>query len=380
MIDFRYHVVSIIAVFLALSVGLVLGSSFLADIVKEDLDNKIQQRNQRIAALEDNLRAEQGKTQQLQRFTAAGKAEMVSGKLGGKSVALVVLPDAASDLADATKKTLEESGATVTSTVTLKDAWVDPAKESALSSAAGENASGQSAADRAAAALAGALVHKGATTPATPPGSSHTPNPPAAPGAGNAAQPSSPASGSPPLANQPVAGTTPDQGAGTTPSGSPSTGPTRGGNSAAQDAALATLKRLKAAGFLDFDGKPEQGATLTVLIAPSGPVEGNDPGRSNGIYLGLSRTLDTAGDGTVMAGDAASAQSGGTIAALRGDDRTAKLVSTVDSAESTPSQVAVDWALVVESTEGKSGKYGPTAPDGWLPQLPVSKTETEKTS
>ena len=50
MIDFRYHVVSIIAVFLALSVGLVLGASFLKEAAVSGLDTQVQDlaRNNRI--------------------------------------------------------------------------------------------------------------------------------------------------------------------------------------------------------------------------------------------------------------------------------------------------------------------------------------------
>ncbi|MBW8804074.1 MAG: copper transporter, partial [Catenulisporales bacterium] len=41
MIDFRYHVVSIVAVFLALTVGLVIGSSYLSKIAYDGLNHQL---------------------------------------------------------------------------------------------------------------------------------------------------------------------------------------------------------------------------------------------------------------------------------------------------------------------------------------------------
>ena len=41
MIDFRYHVVSIVAVFLALTVGLVIGSSYLSKVAYDELNNQL---------------------------------------------------------------------------------------------------------------------------------------------------------------------------------------------------------------------------------------------------------------------------------------------------------------------------------------------------
>jgi hypothetical protein len=367
LIDFRYHVVSIIAVFLALSVGLVLGSSFLGDIAKENLDGEIQKLSRRANGLQNEVDAERAAKDQLGAFINAGKPDMVQDKLDGRSVVLVTLPGADSDITNATAKTMEESGASVSGTVSLRSAWTDPAKETALASAAGDQ-SGQTTYDKAAAALAAAIVHKsGASTNPGTPGTPGTPGATTAPPTGGVPSP-----GATPT-TAPGSATTPNPGAtGTHPPG------TGAGDATSAETALATLNRLKNAGFIDIKGNPEKGATLAVIVAPAGPVD--DPGRTNGIYLGLSRTIDGADDGTVMAGSVAATQDRGTIAALRGDDRTSKVVSSVDAANTAAGQVSVDWALVVESAEGKSGQYGPTAPDGWLPDLPVDKKNTERTS
>ncbi|UGQ10248.1 copper transporter [Yinghuangia sp. ASG 101] len=403
MIDFRYHVVSIIAVFLALSVGLVLGSSFLADIVKEDLDGRIQEQTRAAEAARRDLRAEEGENRALNNFIDGSKPQLVANKLKDKSVVLVTLPDASSAVTDATVKTLQESGATITGTIAVKDAWTDPAKEPALTAAAGATTVlGQSGYDRAAAVLAAAIVHKAGAKPTTPPTASPTPGAPASPGASSPAvppqgqgdprtEPADPAAATPgadpapnPAPTPPATGTDPAATGGTSTATPHPTSSGKGGEGtpgdASTEAAAAVLNRFEDAGFLDIKGKPEVGATLAVVVAPSGPVHGTDPVRANTIYLGLSRAIDTADDGTVVAGDTASVQNGGTVAALRADERTAKVVSSVDAAETTQGQVAVDWALVVESVDGKSGQYGATGQQGWLPPLPADKTDkTDKT-
>lgn len=377
MIDFRYHVVSIIAVFLALSVGLVLGSSFLADFAKEDLNSKIDGiARERDTANKENdaLEAEIGR---LESFTGTSKPELVADKLKGRSVVLVNLPDADTDITDQTVRTLGESGATVTGTVSLKSSWVDPAKESALGEAVDSDFAGATPHERAANALADVLVHKsGGTTPPTTPGATPTPGTTPPSGGTSSGPPPSGAPSTTPGVPNPGATSSLSPGGDATGNGG-----TADNGTASGESPLTVLNRLKNAGFIDIKGNPEKGATLAVVVAPAGLVKAGDPSRAgavNGIYIGLSRTLDASDDGTVLAGDATSAQDGGTVFALRRDERAVKSVSTVDDAESAAGQVSVNWALLVEAEEGRSGQYGLTGPDGWLPSLPQKKPETSE--
>ncbi|NUP34043.1 MAG: copper transporter, partial [Streptomycetaceae bacterium] len=276
MIDFRYHVVSIIAVFLALSVGLVLGSSFLADIVSKDLDGQIRNLSRTADGLRHDLSSARTENDQLNSFINQSKPQLVKDLLKGRSVVVVTLPGADSDITDATTQTLQQSGATVTGTVAVKSAWTDPAKESTLLTASGEySVSGQTSYDRAAAALAQALVHKSSAAGSSSTGTGGTPNPTAT-GEAGAPVTETPPTGSPT--------TTPATGHTTTPTapatGAPGTGaPTTGApNTSATEQAAAVLTRFKSAGFVDVKGNPEKGATLAVVIAPSGPLQGNDVG------------------------------------------------------------------------------------------------------
>ena len=84
MIDFRYHLVSIIAVFLALAVGLVVGSTALSGKAEEAL--KVAQRN----ALANNKTLQQDKSalsNQVsadQAFAQAASQRLIGGLLAGE--------------------------------------------------------------------------------------------------------------------------------------------------------------------------------------------------------------------------------------------------------------------------------------------------------
>ena len=52
MINLRYHIVSIIAVFLALAIGVVMGTSFLGKATVDQLKTQISRAESRIDATE----------------------------------------------------------------------------------------------------------------------------------------------------------------------------------------------------------------------------------------------------------------------------------------------------------------------------------------
>jgi hypothetical protein len=76
VINFRYHLVSIVAVLLALGIGIVLGSGFLGGVLWERLQNDVQ----RVAEDNDELRAqmlEQGRTlSAYEEFARAAESEV----------------------------------------------------------------------------------------------------------------------------------------------------------------------------------------------------------------------------------------------------------------------------------------------------------------
>ncbi|MEP7034888.1 MAG: copper transporter [Actinomycetota bacterium] len=128
MIDFRYHIVSIVSIFLALAVGIVLGAGPL----KEDIGNTLSNQTAALRAEKTQLRteldAERQGTAARDTFAAAMAPAILKGRLTDRTVALVLAPGADGDLVKAVTASLTASGAQVGSTITLTDAWADPAK------------------------------------------------------------------------------------------------------------------------------------------------------------------------------------------------------------------------------------------------------------
>jgi outer membrane murein-binding lipoprotein Lpp len=131
MISLRYHVVSLAAVFLALAVGVVLGTSGVSDRLlsaitaqRDDLGTQVQT----LTAERDALAASQRAADDFAR--RIGPAA-VRGVLQGKTVTLVTAGAAAPDR-DAVAALLGQAGATVTGEVALTEAVGDPGRADQL--------------------------------------------------------------------------------------------------------------------------------------------------------------------------------------------------------------------------------------------------------
>jgi outer membrane murein-binding lipoprotein Lpp len=131
MISVRYHVVSIAAVFLALAVGVVLGSSGVSDRVlaavssqRDDLGAQVA----RLTAERDALAAQQRAAGE---FASRVGPVTVRGLLTGQTVALVVAGADPADR-DAVAGLIGQAGGTVTGRVELTDAVGDPARADQL--------------------------------------------------------------------------------------------------------------------------------------------------------------------------------------------------------------------------------------------------------
>ena len=130
MIDFRYHLVSLISVFLALAVGVVLGAGPLQNSLGTAL-------NDQVTALRENRNATQAKLEQTE--TAVNERDSyLPGTLASKNVAMVLLPEAKAEDADAITTQLKNAGATVTGRVSLTSTWVDLSRENYRSTFSGQ--------------------------------------------------------------------------------------------------------------------------------------------------------------------------------------------------------------------------------------------------
>ena len=130
MIDFRYHLVSLISVFLALSVGIILGAGPLQGPIGEQLTEQVDALRAERTDLRTELDATQTALDGDERFIEAAGTQLVTGSLETNRVAVVQLGEVSQDVHDGVLNQIDTAGATVVSKSELTEAWTDPAEES----------------------------------------------------------------------------------------------------------------------------------------------------------------------------------------------------------------------------------------------------------
>jgi hypothetical protein len=125
VIDFRYHLVSIIAVFLALAVGLVVGATALSGKSLDLLQAAQQAALNRIASLEHDNSNLTNQQKADEAFANAASPRLLAGLLTGQRVVIVTALNYDSAVAAGVTKALVQAGATVTGQVNLNGAFLD---------------------------------------------------------------------------------------------------------------------------------------------------------------------------------------------------------------------------------------------------------------
>lgn len=290
MISFRYHLVSLAAVLLALAAGVALGAGPLDDATSglSDGDGSGTSADPAIARFESG-------------YAARTAGALLNGTLKDKSVVVLTLPGARADETKDIRTDLEKAGADITGEVQLTAKLVDPANRQFA-----EGVAQQSASDV-----------KGVT------------------GAGDSYQRIGTALGRSVLGSA-------------------------GKN---LDTTAATIGSAFAEGQLvTYAAKPKKFANLAVVV--SGPGRAGDSGS---VSAQLSKAIDGAGGGAVLAGPSTSSQDGGVLASLRDSDA-ASQVSTVDVTDTAAGRVVVALALAREA-KGQSGSWGTSrSADGAVPR------------
>jgi hypothetical protein len=134
VINLRYHIVSITAVFLALGIGLTLGSSFLDRVTVDRLEHQLDTLQKRVDAtntendlLSDRLGALEQRDQDL---TAELPERLLAGHLDAVPVLVVAAEGTDEALVDQTISALSSAGASVAGTWWLTERWsLDDADE-----------------------------------------------------------------------------------------------------------------------------------------------------------------------------------------------------------------------------------------------------------
>jgi len=331
VIDFRYHVVSIVAVFLALTVGLVLGASFLSSAQIGILKGQITSANNAKSGLENNNRALENARNQLQDYIDETKNNLVDNQLYNDYVVVVRTPGSDDGSADSVVALAKRAAATITADVTINATFSDPSSTDQLASLLLDYApTGQ------------ILVGDDIVTQAM---------------------------------NLLAEALTAQSTAGTSATASPA--PTAPPRTMTAEWSVTTLKAFRKIGVITVNTMPSAATmikpTAAFISAPGKPATGSQNDTQTAEYLMLAQTLHAAGVGTVVGGTSAAAGPGGLITGVLRNAAAARTVSTVDNLDQTAGQVAVVFVLYQESAnpQAAAGHYGTTgSTDGLLPKLP----------
>ncbi|KUI41976.1 channel-forming protein [Mycobacterium sp. IS-1590] len=125
MISLRTHAISLAAVFLALAIGVALGSGLLSNTVLSGLRDDKHELQERINALTDERNALNEKLSAAGEFDAQMSPRILRETLVDKSVVLFRTPDAADDDVDAVTRLVGQAGGTVSGTVGLTPQFVE---------------------------------------------------------------------------------------------------------------------------------------------------------------------------------------------------------------------------------------------------------------
>ncbi|MEV0157459.1 copper transporter [Micromonospora sp. NPDC050686] len=310
MINFRYHVVSLTAVFLALAIGLVVGTAALngpvADSLRENV-NLLRKDNQQMRQSVNNLQKELDSEED---FAAEIAQVVLPGKLTGKRVLVLSLPSGRQHT-DGVLKMLELAGADVTR-VDLQDKFINPDNNSNL--------------------MELAVTAARPTAPAS-----------GLPGNGHGVETSSAL----------LASVLLDRAAGAAPVSDPDR--------------RSVLGSYSTAGYLTTDDRVSRSAEAVVLVSGQ-PYVDKDSVKKDESVVKVAEQFDRTG--SIVVGGNGSA-GGNVVAVVRGDQVLAQAISTVDNANTVQGQLVTSLALVQQLTEKKAGHYGVgDSAAAILPKLP----------
>ncbi|MBV9092031.1 MAG: copper transporter [Mycobacteriaceae bacterium] len=301
MISLRQHAFSLAAVFLALAVGVVLGSGLLSDTLLSGLRDDKRQLQSQINTLDQQNNGLHEKLNSAGQFDAAMAGRMLRDSLAEKSVVIVRTPDSSDDVVQALTRLVGVAGGTVTGTVALTQQFVEANNAEKLLSVvnssilpAGSQLSttsvdqGSQAGD-----LVGIVlqVNKNPTTP-------------------------------------PV-------------------------DDAQRNTALAALRQT---GFITYPDQPISAAN-TALVVTGGGL-GDDAGNRGSTVARFATALAPHGSGTVLAGSEGVAEGTAAVAVTRSDPAMAAAVSTVDDLDTEAGRITAILALHDLLSGGHSAHYG----------------------
>jgi hypothetical protein len=119
VIDFRYHLVSLVSVFLALAVGIVLGAGPLKEPIGESLQSQVDALRTDRDTLRTNLDAAKGNIDKQNEFVTAAAPDLIKGALKDKDVSIIAAPDADSEQVEEVSNRIKEADGTIAGDVSF---------------------------------------------------------------------------------------------------------------------------------------------------------------------------------------------------------------------------------------------------------------------
>jgi hypothetical protein len=302
MISLRQHAFSLAAVFLALAVGVVLGSGFLSDTLLSSLRDEKRDLYTQISGLNDQKNVLNEKLSAANNFDNQLVGRIVHDALAGKSVVVFRTPDAKDDDVAAVSKIVGQAGGTLTGTVALTQEFVDANSAEKLRTVvnssvlpAGQQLStklvdqGSQAGDLLGIAL---LINTNQAVPQV--------------------------------------------------------------NDLQRDTVLAALRDT---GFITYQPGDHLAAANTALVVTGGGLP-QDAGNQGVSVARFAAALAPHGAGTLLAGRDGSATGGAAVAVARADAGINAAISTVDDVDSAPGRITAILGLHDLINGGHAGQYG----------------------
>ncbi|MDQ3957353.1 MAG: copper transporter [Actinomycetota bacterium] len=129
MVDFRYHIVSIVAVFLALGIGLLMGSGVLGDPLLENIRDRardVQDFNEQLKDDVDELNEE---LTVARHFAEAVEPLLVAERLAGDELVFLDISAGGAPLGSLVEMVEDRAGGTVAAIVTVRERFTRAAAE-----------------------------------------------------------------------------------------------------------------------------------------------------------------------------------------------------------------------------------------------------------
>lgn len=301
MISLRSHTISLAAVFLALAIGVALGSGLLSNTLVSGMRDDKHQMQDQINRLTDEKNGLNEKLSAAGEFDSQMSSRILRDALKGKSVVVFRTPDATNDDVDGMSRVVAESGGTETGAIKLTQEFVDANSSEKLLSVV--------------------------NSPIVP-------------------------------AGRQLSTTSVDQGSQAGDllgiallSGKDPAAPAV--DDAQRDAVLSALRDT---GFLTYSTE-RIGPADTALVVTGGGL-GDGAGNQGATVARFAVGLAPHGLGTVVAGREGSASGTSAIAVIRSDAGLTNAVSTVDDVDSQSGRLTSVLALQALTTGARPGQYG----------------------